>query len=119
MEVNTMSVNGRNYLANHQVAPQILQGTPNYNVEVSEGQNPPGEFFPAAYLPVVVSENRLMGSGYVLMPGKVISLDGNKRLIPAGLAMDVRAEIATPGSNAYKKYGALDVENGTVGLSGT
>ena len=113
-----MSIQGRNYLANHQVAPQIIQGTPNYNVEVSEGQNPPGEFYPAGYLPVVISENRLMGSGYVLMPGKVISLDGNKRLIPAGLAMDVRAEKAAPGATAYKEYSALDVENGIVGLDG-
>lgn len=119
------TLNGTNYMANHQVAPQILQGTPNFNVEVSEGQTPPGEFFPAPYLPIVISENRLMGSGYVLMPGKVIALDGNKRLIPAGLAMDVRkikaaaVPLADPYVSAYRKYSSLDVQNQTIGLSGT
>ena len=50
---------GRNYMANLVGAPQIIQGTPNYNVEVSEGQVPPGEFYPAGYLPVTQSENRI------------------------------------------------------------
>lgn len=83
-----MTVNGQNYFANMVQAPQILQGSPNYNVEVSEGQTPPGEFYPAQWLPTVLDENRLAGSAYVLMPGKVVSYDANKRLIPAGLAMD-------------------------------
>ena len=84
----TNTTTGRNYLANHVAAPQILQGTPNFNVEVSEGMNPPGDFYPAHYLPTVQSENRIGGSFYVLMPGKVVSLDTNKRLIGAGLALD-------------------------------
>jgi len=83
-----MSVNGQNYFANMVQAPQILQGSPNYNVEVSEGQTPPGEFYPAQYLPTVLSENRLAGSAYVLMPGKVVAYDSAKRLVPAGLAME-------------------------------
>lgn len=110
-------VNGRNYQANHQVAPQILQGTPNYNVEVSEGQNPPGEFYPASYLPAVISENRIAGSAYVLMPGKVIALDkSNKRIVPAGFAKD-EADAAA-GARSIK-YSRLDVDNGTVAPNGS
>lgn len=107
-------VNGRNYLANHQAAPQILQGTPNYNVEVSEGQNPPGEFYPAHYLPVAVSENRIAGSWFVLMPGKVIAFDSNKRLIPAGFVIDKQAAV---GARAIK-YTANDTAAQVVGVTG-
>jgi hypothetical protein len=81
---------GTNYIGDFVKADQILQGSPNFNVEVSEGQTPPGEFYPAPYLPTVLPENRIAGSGYVLMPGKVVSYDKNKRLVPAGLAMDVQ-----------------------------
>lgn len=123
-----MSFEGRNYFANHQVAPQILQGTPMYNVEVSEGNNPPGDFYPASYLPVVQSENRIGGSNFVLMPGKVVSLDTNKRLIPAGLAWDKKnydtAYAAAVGDAATKKaagtaattmlYDAADVAAGVI-----
>ena len=109
-----MSLNGRNYLANHQVAPQILQGTPNYNVEVSEGQNPPGEFYPAHYLPVAISENRIAGSWFVLMPGKVIAFDSNKRLIPAGFVIDKHAAV---GSRAIK-YTANDTAAQVVSVTG-
>lgn len=83
-----MAGQGTNYFANHVGAPQILQGTPNYNVELGEGINPPGDFYPAHYLPTCISENRIGGSYYVLMPGKVIAFDSNKRLIGAGLAKD-------------------------------
>lgn len=79
---------GTKYFGNHVGAPQVLQGTPNYNVEVSEGVNPPGEFYPAHYLPTAISENRIGGSYFVLMPGKVIAFDTNKRIIGAGLAKD-------------------------------
>lgn len=108
-------VNGRNYLANHQVAPQILQGTPNYNVEVSEGQNPPGEFYPAHYLPVAISENRIAGSWFVLMPGKVITFDTEKRLVPAGFTIDQQS---LAGARSIK-YTANDVAAQVVGVSGS
>lgn len=105
-------INGKGYLGNHLGAPQILQGTPNYNVEISEGQNPPGEFYPAHYLPVVQSENRLQGSWYVFMPGKVVAFDTNKRLIPAGLAWDKeKYDVAYAAEIA----GAVDPVNPTVG----
>lgn len=142
-----MSTKGQNYFANMVKAPQILQGSPNYDIEVSDGQTPPGEFYPASYLPTVLSENIMAGSAYVLMGGKVVSYDRNKRLIPAGLAMDyvlykeafdaditanavdadapTAAEITTAhaaavtarGSN-LKKYTTRDEEFGVVGLDG-
>jgi hypothetical protein len=105
--INTAT--GRNYMANHVAAPQILQGTPNFNVEVSEGMNPPGDFYPAHYLPTVISENRIAGSFYVLMPGKVVSLDTNKRLVGSGLALDLDAfstAYAGDGGNAAAKLAA-------------
>lgn len=100
---------GTNYFANLIGAPQILQGTPNYNVEVSEGQNPPGEWYPAHYLPALISENRLQGSYFVLMPGKVVALDTNKRLIPAYLGYEARSASGT----WVTKYTALDEEAAT------
>src|ERR1035437_5375734 len=105
-----MSDFGRNYLANMVGAPQILQGTPNYNVEVAEGQVPPGEFYPAQYLPAVISENRLAGSAFVLMPGKVVCLDQDTRLVPAGLVAEVKASRSVAGytyGGAATTYGAL------------
>ena len=76
---------GTNYFASFEKAPQIIQGTPSYDIEVGDGINPPGNFYPAHYLPVVQSENRIGGSNFVFMPGKVITYDTNKRLVPAGL----------------------------------
>jgi hypothetical protein len=116
-----MSANGRNYLANHVVAPQIIQGTPNYNVEVADGQVPPGEFFPAQYLPAILSENRIAGSAYVLMPGKVVCLDDNKRLVPAGLVAEVKKARSVSGYNfsgSATTYGALSEQNGVVTSTG-
>lgn len=116
-----MSTIGRNYLANHVVAPQIIQGTPNYNVEVAEGQVPPGEFYPAQYLPVVQSENRIAGSGFVLMPGKVVCLDQNGRLVPAGLAAEVKKARGVAGytyAGAATTYDALSESNGVVNSLG-
>lgn len=112
-----MAGQGTNYFANHIGAPQILQGTPNYNVEMGEGINPPGEFYPAHYLPTCISENRIGGSYYVLMPGKVISLDSNKRLIGSGLAKDFLNQTATPGSHTIK-YGANDTVAGMTDANG-
>lgn len=116
-----MTANGRNYLANHVVAPQILQGTPNYNVEVAEGQVPPGQFYPAQYLPAVISENRIAGSAYVLMPGKVVCLDENGRLVPAGLVAEVKKARGVTGytyAGAATTYGDLSAQNGVVSVNG-
>lgn len=113
---------GRNYLANHVVAPQIIQGTPNYNVEVAEGQVPPGEFYPASYLPVTQSENRIAGSGFVLMPGKVVCLDQNGRLVPAGLVAEVKKARNVANytfAGTATTYSSLSQENGVVNMSGS
>jgi hypothetical protein len=112
---------GRNYMANHVVAPQIIQGTPNYNVEVAEGQVPPGEFYPAGYLPVTQSENRIAGSGFVLMPGKVVCLDANGRLVPAGLAAEVKKARGVSGYGTVgtaTTYDKLCVENQVINARG-
>lgn len=113
---------GRNYLANHVVAPQILQGTPSYNVEVSEGQVPPGEFYPAQYLPAVISENRIAGSAYVLMPGKVVCLDQTTRIVPAGLVAEVKKARGVAGYNfggSATTYTQLSQDNGIVNKGGS
>ena len=124
--------NGVNYFADYVKAPQIIQGTPNYNVEVSEGNNPPGDFFPATYLKVAVSENRIGGSNFVLMPGKVVAFDTNKRLITAGLAMEkeaydtayadedgnTAAKIAAGEAASSIKYNATDVAAGVRDAEG-
>lgn len=123
---------GVNYFADFVKAPQIIQGTPNYNVEVSEGNTPPGDFFPATYLKVAVSENRIGGSNFVLMPGKPVAFDTNKRLIPAGLAWEKESYDATyaetSGDAATKraaanaaatiKYTAVDAAAGVRNANG-
>lgn len=123
---------GRNYFANHIPAPQIIQGAPSYNVEVSEGNNPPGDFYPAGYLKAVQFEERIGGSWFVLMPGKVIALDTNKRLIPAGLAWDKElfdaAHTAAVGDATAKRtagdaaativYGDMDEQANVIDATG-
>ena len=96
---------GTNYFSQFEKAPQIIQGTPSYDVEVGDGINPPGSFFPAWYLPTAVSENRIGGSNFVLMPGKVITYDTNKRLVGAGLILDK----ANASGSRILKYTAADV----------
>jgi hypothetical protein len=103
-----MAFKGTNYFAQFEQAPQIIQGTPSYDVEVGDGINPPGGFFPAHYLPTAISENRIGGSNFVLMPGKVITYDTNKRLIPAGYILD---KVTGAGSRLIK-YKAADVAAG-------
>lgn len=114
-------MSGTNYFANHVVAPQIIQGTPNYNVELAEGQVPPGEFYAAGYLPIVQSENRIAGSGFVLMPGKVVCLDQNGRLVPAGLAAEIKSARSVAGytyAGSATTYGQLSVDNQVVNYNG-
>lgn len=123
---------GQNYFADFVKAPQIIQGTPNYNVEVGEGNNPPGDFYPAPYLKVAVSENIIGGTNFVLMPGKVIAFDSAKRLIGAGLAADFKAfktayegnggdaaaKLAAGRAAATIKYDAADVQAGIRNAQG-
>jgi hypothetical protein len=106
---------GTNYFAQFEKAPQIIQGTPSYDVEVGDGINPPGSFFPAWYLPVKVSENRIGGSNYVIMPGKVITYDTNKRLVGAGLLLD---KLNSQGSRTLK-YAQKDVDAGVRNVANT
>lgn len=103
-----MGFKGNNYFAAFEKAPQIIQGTPSYDIEVGDGINPPGDFYPAHYLPVVQSENRIGGSNYVLMPGKVITYDTNKRLVGAGLILDK----ALGAGSRLIKYKQADVDAG-------
>lgn len=108
------STQGVNYFGKHMGVSQNLLGTPNYNVEMGEGINPPGDFYPAYYLPTVISENRIGGSYYVLMPGKVVSLDTGKRLIGAGLAKDFLAG----AGNATIAYSTNDTTAGFTNAAG-
>lgn len=106
---------GTNYFAQFEKAPQNIQGTPSYDVEVGDGINPPGSFFPAWYLPTAISENRIGGSNFVLMPGKVITYDTNKRLIGAGYILD---KANSEGSRLIK-YTAADVAAGVRNAANT
>jgi hypothetical protein len=112
------STQGVNYFGNHIAAPQNIQGTPMYNIEVGEGNNPPGDYFPAGYLNVQISENRIsntVGSWFVLMPGKVVTLDTTKRLVPAGYILDK----AVADGSRKNVYTANDEGAGVVTADGT
>mgnify|MGYP003620128958 CR=1 FL=1 len=127
-----MSFNGRQYVANYNQFPDSITGPRQYDIEVSDGKTPPGQFYPAHYLPLMVSENIIAGSYYVLLAGKTVALDSNNRIIPASLAKEFQefAKVyeATAGTAAAKataaravvstKYKAQDIALGILDAKG-
>lgn len=88
--------------------------TPNF--EYSEGIRPAGEFMPAPYLPAV-RFNTYFEEFVVLSGGKVVAFDSNGYIVPAGLALDLAAEIAVGGSSIVE-YNADDASRGVLNANG-
>ena len=88
--------------------------TPNF--EYSEGIRPAGEFMPAPYLPAV-RFNVYFEEFIVLSGGKVVAFDSLGYVVPAGLALDLAAEEATPGT-AIIEYTQSDVDRGVLNAMG-
>ena len=98
--------------------------TPNF--EFSEGQRPAGEFNPAPYLSAV-RFNKYFEEFFVLSGGKVVALDSNGWVVPAGLrkqaadykttfdGVDEATADALPGLTLYTQ---VDVDRGVVNANG-
>ncbi len=91
------------YTGTHKKWDHVGNLTP--NVEISEGIRPAEELAPAAYLKLVRFD-KYLEDYYVVSAGKVVALDSNGDVVPAGLALQAAA---------YKT--AWDAENGDLGTN--
>jgi len=108
----------------------INQGQTTPNLFISEGVRPAQHFMPAAYLSLV-RYDKMMDDYKVISSGKVLGLDWNNYLVPAGLALDIayaiehasdcntKAEFIAQATNFGEVYGANDVAEGVKNLAGT
>ncbi len=93
------------YTTNHKGWDHVGNLTP--NIEISEGIRPAEELKPAGYLKLVRFD-KYSEDYYVVSAGKVVALDSNGDVVPAGLALQA-AIYAT----------AWDDENGNLGTNRT
>lgn len=110
------------YNANHKRWDHVGNLTP--NVEISEGIRPSEELKPASYLKLVRFD-KYLEDYYVVSAGKVVALDSNGDVVPAGLALQaaeyVRVWDLTGGTHAAQEAAAraaVDVL-GTADIYGT
>ena len=76
------------YVANHKKWDHVGNLTP--NIEISEGIRPSEELKPASYLKLVRFD-KYLEDYYVVSAGKVVALDSNGDVVPAGLALQAAA----------------------------
>ncbi|GAF74555.1 unnamed protein product, partial [marine sediment metagenome] len=72
------------YTANHKKWDHVGNLTP--NIEISEGIRPAEELIPASYLPLVRFD-KYLEDYFVVSAGKVVALDSNGDVVPAGLKL--------------------------------
>jgi hypothetical protein len=88
------------------------------NVEVSEGVRPAQHFQVPDYLPLMRYDNRAQDFK-VLSHGKVVAVDSDNYVVPAGLLLDIEAaQAAGDFSTVVNKYSSLDVANGIRNAAG-
>jgi hypothetical protein len=93
------------YVANHKKWDHVGNLTP--NIEISEGIRPAEELIPAPYLPLVRFD-KYLEDYFVVSAGKVVALDSNGDVVPAGLKLQ---------AEAYQD--AWDSEGGLLGANRT
>jgi hypothetical protein len=76
------------YAANHKTWDHVGNLTP--NIEISEGIRPAEELHPADYLKLVRFD-KYSEDYYVVSAGKVVALDSDGNVVPAGLALQAAA----------------------------
>ena len=76
------------YTANHKKWDHVGNLTP--NIEISEGIRPAEELIPAFYLPLVRFD-KYLEDYFVVSAGKVVALDSNGYVVPAGLKLQLAA----------------------------
>lgn len=97
--------------------------TPNF--EFSEGVRPAGEFMPAPYLSAV-RFNKYFEEYFVLSGGKIVAMDSNGYVVPAGLRKQAAAYKATFDASgeaaadalSLTKYTTQDVQRGVLNAAG-
>lgn len=110
------------YNANHKRWDHVGNLTP--NVEISEGIRPSEELKPASYLKLVRFD-KYLEDYYVVSAGKVVALDSNGDVVPAGLALQIATYTttwdATGGTHGAQQTAArLAVDAlGTADIYGT
>lgn len=98
------------YVGTHKVWDHVGNILP--NVEHSEGERPAIEWKVAEWLPVQFFDKHYE-NWFVIMPGKVVAVDADGRLCPAGLK--IAAELL--GSGDVVTYTLNDVEAGTINVA--
>jgi hypothetical protein len=98
------------YTGTHKVWDHVGNILP--NLEHSEGERPAVEWKVAEWLPVQFFDKHYE-NWFVIMPGKVLAVDANGRLCPAGLK--IAAELA--GSGDVVTYTLSDVEAGVINVA--
>ncbi len=98
------------YSPNHKVWDHVGNILP--KVEHSEGQRPSIEWQVASWLPVQFFD-KFYENWMVLLTGKVLALDNDNRVVPAGLKIPV--ELAASGS--VVTYTQNDVDAGTTNVT--
>jgi len=87
-------------------------------VERSEGVRPAQHYKPANYLPLIRFDKKV-GDYKVISTGKVISVDSQGYIVPAGLLIDIETAIADGNfNNVVNKYSAVDVQEGVTNFAG-
>jgi len=126
------------YVATHKKWDHVGNLTP--NVEISEGIRPAEELKPASYLKLVRFD-KYLEDYFVVSAGKVVALDGNNDVVPAGLKLQADAFVAlwaagyaatagtiqdildwirTPANWAgttYTAYDSVDVQQGIIDIN--
>ena len=100
------------YTATHKVWDHV--GNMVSVVEHSEGQRPHGEFMPAAWLPVKFFE-KFYENYVTIMPGKILALDNDGRVVPAQYGL---AAATVTNTSTDTAAGVIDVRTGVALVSG-
>jgi len=127
------------YVATHKKWDHVGNLTP--NVEISEGVRPAEELKPAAYLKLVRFD-KYLEDYFVVSAGKVVALDGNNDVVPAGLRLQATnflalwtAGVASGGTvtvqdvltycrtsanwagDNYTAYDSIDLQQGIIDIN--
>jgi len=97
------------YTASHKTWDHV--GNPTPNVEYSESHRPHGEFMPADWLPVGRFE-KYYEEYFTVSVGKVVAMDLDGRLVPAGL----KTAFAVAAGDVLS-YTATDITEGVIDLT--
>ena len=99
------------YVATHKKWDHVGNLTP--NVEISEGIRPAEELKPASYLKLVRFD-KYLEDYFVVSAGKVVALDGNNDVVPAGLKLQAVAFTDGAGTGVWDSGvagGAVSVQD--------